>query len=217
MTPTAISDSGSAEASASARIDGAIRAFQAGEDRESSFRILVERFYRPVEGFFARRVPSAEDRRDLTQETFLRVYEGLDGFRGESRFSTWLFQIAYNTYAAWLRQRQSRPESSLESLGGTEERRPFQVAGGDAAFGERPESAVGALLDRERRQLLRGAMDELPERMRHCMLLRLVHELSYKEVAAAMGLSMGTVKAHLFQGRERLRRTLGGVFDEIEV
>ncbi|MGD2113759.1 MAG: sigma-70 family RNA polymerase sigma factor [Acidobacteriota bacterium] len=217
MTPTAISDSGSAAASPCARIDGAIRAFQAGEDREASFRILVKRFYRPVEGFFARRVPSPEDRRDLTQETFLRLYEGLDGFRGESRFSTWLFQIAYNTYVAWLRRRQRRQESSFEGPGTADDRRALQVAGGDSAFGERPESAVGALLDRERRLLLRRAMDELPERMRHCMLLRIVHELSYKEVAAAMGLSMGTVKAHLFQGRERLRRTLDGVFGEIEV
>lgn len=194
----------------------AVSAFQAGHDREESFRLLVERFYRPVLSFFARRVPSPQDRLDLAQETFLRAYRGLEGFRGESRFSTWLFRIAHHTYVAWARRdgsgREEPFEDRIERLDGT---------GPEAVASERPWMVVpprpdGALLARERRHRLRAAIGDLPDQMRRCMALRVVHELSYQEIADVLRISIGTVKAHLFKGRERLAADLREELDEHE-
>ena len=67
-------------------------------DPEGSFRVLFDGYYDLVQGFFAQRVATAEDGLDLTQETFLRVYKGLKGYRGEADFGTWVFRIAFNTH-----------------------------------------------------------------------------------------------------------------------
>lgn len=195
------------------RVQEAIAALQRGDDPEASFRLVVETYYRPVERFFARRVASPEDRLDLTQETFLRIYRSLGRFRGESRFSTWLFRIAYNSYLAWARQRRLRVETSLGAS--------FEAAGEVAAESRLPASPAASgeeeLLGREQKRVLREAIGRLPEQMRRCMVLRVVHELSYKEIAVAMRLSIETVKVHLFQGRRRLQEELGGAFDRNEV
>lgn len=196
-------------------MERAVAAFQAGRGREESFRLLVTRFYRPVLSFFARRVPSHQDRLDLAQETFLRVYRGLDGFRGESRFSTWLFRIAHHTYLAWLRReaggREEPLEDRLERFGSSD---PEGIARGEPVGSPlRPDTALFA---RERRRRLRGAIDDLPDQMRRCMALRIVHELSYQEIADVLRISIGTVKAHLFKGRERLATELREECDELE-
>lgn len=197
-------------------VECAVAAFRAGRDRDESFRLLVERFYRPVLSFFSRRVSSPQDRLDLAQETFLCAYRGLDGFRGESRFSTWLFRIAHHTYLGWVRREAGGREEPLENrLDRTGSRGPQAVA----SYGERiaaPPRPDAALLARERRSRLRAAIDDLPAQMRRCMALRVVHELSYQEIADVLRISIGTVKAHLFKGRERLAADLREEFDELE-
>lgn len=200
-------------------MERAVAAFQAGRDREESFRLLVERFYRPVLSFFARRVPSPQDRLDLAQETFLRAYRGLDGFRGESLFSTWLFRVAHHTYLAWLRRepgdREEPLEDRLDRFGQLGSSGPEGIASGGepSAVSPRPDAALFA---RERRRRLHTAIDDLPAQMRRCMALRVIHELSYQEIADVLRISIGTVKAHLFKGRERLATELREECDEPE-
>ncbi|MEM7353957.1 MAG: sigma-70 family RNA polymerase sigma factor, partial [Acidobacteriota bacterium] len=87
------------------RIRRAIERWQAGVDREASFRLLVEAYYRPLRFYFAKRGFSAEDARDLTQEAFFGIYRGLPRFRREARFDTWLYQVAANTCRKALRDR----------------------------------------------------------------------------------------------------------------
>lgn len=198
-------------------MERAVAAFQAGRDREESFRLLVERFYRPVLSFFARRVPSPQDRRDLAQETFLRVFRGLDGFRGESRFSTWLFRIAHHTYTNWVRHDPRGREEPLEDRHG----RPIPVSPDSVAPGGElsspPARADAALLARERKRRLRRVIGGLPDQMRRCMALRMIHELSYQEISEVLRISIGTVKAHLFKGRARLAAELGEDEDDLDV
>jgi RNA polymerase sigma factor (sigma-70 family) len=91
-------------------LEEAVVAFQAGRDREASFRCLVDSCYHPIRAFFARRVGSAEEALELTQDTFLRIYKGLDRFRRESRFRTWAFRVAHTTYLQWLERRRARLE-----------------------------------------------------------------------------------------------------------
>jgi len=186
------------------RIRRSLVAWQAGEDREANFRILVESTYTAVRIYFVKRGFSAEQARDLTQETFFGIYKGLAGFRGEARFDTWLYQIAANTCRKSLRNRQVlKRRLDLEAKSMTD--LPDDV-GAAESMGE--EAALGDLLRKERSERLRNAIAALPVRMRSCLAMRVYQEHSYLEIAAAMQLSVETVKAHLYQARKRLREEL---------
>lgn len=191
------------------RIARAVDDFQRGVEPEKSFRFLFETFYEPTRGFLARRVSSTEDCLDLTQETFLRVYKGLEGYRGEAQFGTWVFRIAFNTYLKWLRRLRTA-EQGGDGTGGTDEQ--------DVAWEEDEIVAIDPqdgpldqVLDSERRQVLRGAIEELPHQMRRCTELRIYQDLSYREIAVVMRRSIETVKVHLFQARKKLKESFGDV------
>lgn len=183
-------------------LERAALAVQAGVDRERNFRLLFERFRRPVERFFARRGVSPEDCLDLTQETFLCIYRGLGGYRSEDRLGHWVLRIAATTFLQWI-----RAGKAAKRAGRTE---PAEAAEGTPAL-RLASRQLDTLLDGEQRLALRRAMLELPPQMRNCLLLRLERDLSYPEIATLLRLSPETVKAHLFQARRRLRDRLGPV------
>lgn len=188
----------------------AVADFQAGIDRQKSFQLIVERYYAPVKAFFAKRVFSTEDCIDLTQDTFLSLYKGLDEFRGEARFSTWLFKIANSNRRKWI-ERQVRSGSSRASPGSppgaVEDHQPIAVT---------RENQLSDLLHVERVRELRSAIDELPDQMRKCVMLRVYQDRSYKDIAAYMEVSIETVKAHLFQARKKLGGRLKSVFEDLD-
>ena len=191
------------------QIDRAVTAFQRGVDREESFRFLFDTFYDPTRQFFARRVFSHEDRLDLTQETFLRVYKGLEGYRGEAQFGTWVFRIAFNTYLKWLR-RADADDKGPERMKGAEELE--SAWDDDDLIAVSPlESPLDRTLQTERRRALRHAIEDLPEQMRRCTELRIYQDLSYREIAVLMRRSIETVKVHLFQARKKLKESFGEV------
>lgn len=182
-------------------LEHAALAAQAGIDRERNFRLLFERFHRPVEGFFARRGVLPEDCLDLTQETFLCIDRGLKGYRSEDRLSHWVFRIAATTYLQWLRAGRATKRAGLTTT-------PEAVEAQAPAL-RLPSRQLEALLDGEQRLALRRVILELPDQMRHCLLLRLDQDLTNSEIATLMRLSPETVKAHLFQARRRLKERLG--------
>lgn len=186
-------------------LERAALAFQAGRDPERNFRLLFERFHRPVERFFARRGVRPEDCLDLTQETFLSMYRGLEGYRSEGRLGHWVLRIAATTYLQWLRAGKAAKRSGREE--------PTDEAAHEAPALRHPSRQLDAVLENEQRRVLRRAVRELPDQMRNCLLLRLDQELTYPEIATLMRLSPDTVKAHLFQARRRLRDRLGTVQD----
>ena len=192
-------------------LDAAVAAFQRGEDREQSFQIVVERYFKPIQGFFAKRVRSPEDRLDLTQETFFRAYKSLDGFRGDSKLSTWLFRIAYYTYQHHLRTGLSRGD--MVTVSPVDEGDPEK---GEAVPPSTDPGADATLLRREERRLLSEAILDLPPKMRQSVTLRVYRDQSYQEIADQMGISIQTVKAHLFQARQQLRRRLEGYFENVD-
>lgn len=191
----------------------AVARFQRGDDREAAFQVVVERFFRPVQGFFARRVSSPDDRLDLTQETFLRAYQSLDRFRGESKLSTWLFRIAYYTYRHWMNTGMVKaaviPISPVD--GADEQEGPRRVP-----VSEAPDAAA-RLLKKEEGRLLSQAIRGLPPKMRQSVTLRVYRDLSYREIAEEMGISIQTVKAHLFQAKQQLRTALDDHFEEVNL
>jgi RNA polymerase sigma-70 factor (ECF subfamily) len=191
------SDSGSAGPDL---VDRAIRRFQDGSDRQGSFRFLYETYFRAIERFFARRGLPPEDCLDLTQETFLGIYKGLDGYEHRQQFTAWLYRIATTTHLKRLR------------TAGTAKRAAVEVSRDGM---EHPESTLAvpgpqldSLLDEERWRALRAAVAELPEQMRDCLTMRLYHQLSYGEIATVKKISIETVKAHLFRARQKLKERL---------
>lgn len=183
-------------------LTAALADLRTGNNTEAAFRVVFDRFYRPVNSYFARRVAAAEDRLDLTQETFLRIYRGIGGFRGDSKLGTWVFRVARNTHLKWIERRRRSGVTDLDPPAAGDPGVDDEVPPGAVEY---PQDPHRDLLRRERRDRLREAILELPDQMRRCMILRVYQGMSYQEVAETMRLSIDTVKAHLFQGRKRLK------------
>lgn len=183
-------------------IASAVGRFQRGEGREQAFRLIYETYFKAIERFFARKGVPQEDCLDLTQETFLGIYRGLDGYEDQQRFVAWLYRVAITTHLKWLRAGATVKRSAVEvSRDAMENPEATLVA---------PGGQLHDLLTEERRQSLTAAVAELPEQMRDCLTLRLYHQLAYREIAVVKKVSVETVKAHLFQARKKLAERLAG-------
>ncbi len=177
-----------------------VRDLRAGGDREAHFRALFDIYYRPLQRFFARKGFEASQASELTQDTFLGIYKGLDGLRDEERFEAWLYRIATTTYLKKVRSKRTAKRSGYEISHDETEvvALPMTVS----------PHQLDDVLDDERQQAMRDAIRELPDQMRRCLTLRVYHDLSYREIATVMKLKIGTIKAHLSQAKARLRANL---------
>lgn len=190
-----------------------VERWQMGIDREESFHQIFRQYSRLVRSFFARRVRSEEEVEDLVQETFFRVHRNLDLFRGDSKFETWLFQVSANVYKNAVRsqttQKRDAPEVSWDEATSS-----ALGEDGSVLWEAREDGPLEDLLQDERSRMLYLAMQELPPQMRRCVELRVSRDMKYREIADLMDVSIDTVKAHLFQARQQLRKKLGDYFAE---
>ena len=170
---------------------GLVEACLAG--RPGAFDIIVERHRRAVYQLCYRFVGNHEDASDLSQDVFLRAYRGLGRFRGGSALSTWLYRIGVNLCL----NRVSRKTSPTEAI---DERQHIDT---------RSESAPDRVLREERGVQVRRAIAMLPPKQRATLILRMYHELSHEEIAAALGSSVGAVKANFFHALGNLKKRLG--------
>ena len=182
-----------------------VRELQEGHRVEENFHRLFERYYHTVRRFFIRRGFSPEQTLDLTQETFLRAFQGIDSFRGDSSFDSWLFQIAINVW----RMRQRRSEAGMRSAAEIPLPDPFEARAAVEQLTSPDLDPLVLSLREERRHALRHAVEDLPQQMKRIVILRIYHDMKYREIAALMGISIDTVKSHLAQARSRLRSALG--------
>jgi RNA polymerase sigma-70 factor (ECF subfamily) len=189
-----------------------------GPGREESFRLLFDRFYWPLFRFFEHRGFSTEECQDLIQETFLRVYRGVESFRGEARWEHWLFRIASNTASKAVRHRAAGKRAGREvPLAGEEAvDSPPAAAGGRPRGAEAP-APLRQLLGKEMRELLAQAVAGLPAQMRRCVRLRVFQDLDYDEIAEILQISPSTVKVQLFKARKRLQMELGESFANFDL
>jgi RNA polymerase sigma-70 factor (ECF subfamily) len=189
-------------------VEPIVQPWRDGAGREESFRLLFDRFYRPLFRFFERRGFSTEECQDLIQETFLRVHQGMDAFRGEARWEHWLFRIAANTAVKALRHRAAAKRSGQT------------VSWEETSEGDPPPAQAAPLrhlLGKEMKELLRQAVAGLPAQMRRCVRLRVFQELEYEEVAELLQISPSTVKVQLFKARKRLQSELGDFFADVDL
>lgn len=177
-----------------------VRAVLSG-DRER-FELLVERYQTRLVNYLYRMVRNLEEAHDLTQEVFIRVYQALDRYDSQYRFSTWLFRVAQNAAIDVIRKRRFRlvPLSRPEEDGG-EGTWEIELEAPGAG-------ALETLEGRERDQRVRVAIDALPWEYRELILLRHYGELAYEEIAEAKGMPLGTVKNKLFRARQMLKGAL---------
>jgi RNA polymerase sigma-70 factor, ECF subfamily len=178
------------------------------------FHYVFDRYFRPVLHFFLNRGISYEDSRDLTQETFLRVYKGFERFRGDSSIQTWIFQIAANLWCNHLRNRRTGKRHGKEvSLEGAIERGIPVSSDLSQTLGPEFSGPLESILEAEQAELLHQALRGLPPQMHRCVLLRIGQGLKYREIAQLMQISIDTVKSQISQAKERLKRDLGSRFD----
>ena len=174
-----------------------VEAAQGGD--QLAFGNLVERFQRDVYGKAFSILKNHLDADDVVQETFLRAYRALPGFRFESSFRTWLITIATRQALNFL----DRHRSNHESLDPQDE-------GPEHAALRVEDNQMTALLDEESRRLLREAMPRLPKRQKQALLLKIENDWKYDQIAQEMGSSVGSVKAHIFHAIKNLSRYVQG-------
>ena len=167
-----------------------LRNAQRGDER--AFNVIVRTYELPVFNYVLRTVADRSLAEDLTQDIFLRVYQGLPGFSLRCRFTTWLFQIAKNRMLDELRAR---------------ERRPYAAVSIDDAP---PIDVVDAPLERvETIDAVWRAVAGLNPDLKMALLLRDVVGLSYTEIADALEITLATVKWRIYKGREEVQLALG--------
>uniref|UniRef100_A0A832MLI3 RNA polymerase sigma factor n=1 Tax=Eiseniibacteriota bacterium TaxID=2212470 RepID=A0A832MLI3_UNCEI len=172
---------------------------RAGDER--AYRDLVQRYQRQVYSLALRMVRSAEDAEDITQETFVRVFRNLDRYDPRRPFTAWLFTIAARLCIDAIRRRRHRPVALVQREEGTDEERIVEVE--DPGPG--PED-LASRQEEERRA--RDLIESLPPHYRIVVMLRHQQDLSYEEIAEALSLPLGTVKARIHRARALLKERL---------
>jgi RNA polymerase sigma-70 factor (ECF subfamily) len=165
-----------------------------------SFNQLVSRWERPIYALAYRTLGREEDARDVVQEAFLRAFRGLRGFKGEAKFSSWLYRITLNLCRDWIRKERRAPIVQVPE--GSD---PIDLADSQASPVESVEELVAR---REMSHAVSKAMAELPDEQRTAIMLKEYHGLTFQEIAEMLDCPLSTVKTRLYQGLSVLRRRL---------
>ena len=160
------------------------------------FRLLIRRYERAVYGMGLSFFRNEEDASDFVQEVFLKAYRNLSRFEGRSRFSTWLYKIAYNS-----------------AINGVNRKKEYQSLAEEVTYSlvsdlETPENI---LLRKAAKQAVLEALKDLPERYRVCVDMFFFYDLSYQEIEVITGIPVNTIKSHVFRAKKILREKLKGV------
>jgi len=173
---------------------------------KKSFDLLVIKYQHRIIQLVNRYVKDPSEAQDVAQETFVKAYRALGGFRGESAFYTWLYRIAINTAKNYLVARTRRSSD-------------YEVDIDDAeSFENAPqlqglETPERLLMSQEIVDTIKTAIEKLPEEMRVAFMLREFEGMSYEEIAEAMDCPVGTIRSRLFRAREAIDSKLTPLLD----
>lgn len=160
-----------------------------------AFRALVERYQRTGYNFFLRLTGNPEDAEDLTQELFVAIYRSAGRYRSDAPFKAFFYRIASNLSASHLRKRKLRAAPSIDEMA---------ERGIDVASARHEDDPALSLGGREMRRRYEAALADLPRDWRIALELRVNGELTYEEIAGAMGKSVSAVESILVRARERI-------------
>src|SRR5215470_513211 len=164
---------------------------------QEAFAQLVHRYQRLVFNLVYRMLQQYEEATEITQETFLAAWQGLPSFRGDARFPTWLYRIAYNC--------------SLKQLEHRKRDRALQAAMQAEQVLQHVDDSVRADFELEahdRQTMIQEQISNLPAKYRIVLVLRHLQEMTYEEMAEALAMPIGTIKTQLFRARNLLKERL---------
>lgn len=177
-----------------------------GGDKQA-FGLLVTKYQRKLTRLLSRMIRDSAEVEDIAQETFIRAYRALSGFRNDSAFYTWLYRIGVNTAKNWLvTQRRRAPTSTALD---NEEAENYD----DAELLRHNDTPEQLLMSKQIGETVNSAMDALPADLRTAVTLREIEGLSYEEIAQVMDCPIGTVRSRIFRAREAIAERLRPLLD----
>ncbi len=165
---------------------------------QDAFAVLVRNHQRRAFALAFRMLNNYDEAAEAVQEAFLAAWQGLHTFRGEARFSTWLYRVVYHCCLRVLEQRR-RDTRDLDAATAQAEHRAVLEAG---------QEVQSLVADHERQEHIQQAINTLPGKYRAVLILRHLQELTYEEIAQVLSLPVGTIKTHLFRARNLLKERL---------
>lgn len=187
-----------------------VQDLQAGEP--VAFRKLIEQYQRPIYHLCLRLMGNETEAEDMAQETFIRASQAISSFRGDSSLSTWLFRIATNlckNRQAYLKRRKQHSHDHLPVLESKAGDIWQNQAQGVVAY-DQPERSIES---KEAQETIVKALNRLPEKQKTALTLRDIQGLSYAEIVEITGVSLGTVKSRIHQGRLLLIKTYNALLN----
>src|SRR5262245_27476984 len=177
---------------------------------QAAFNEMVTRYWDRIYAMVHQLLRNPQDAEEVTQDAFIRAHRGLVNFRGDSAFSTWLYQIATNLarnrYWYWWRRKRDKSVSFDAPVSNENDTTLADVLPAEV---ETPEDAT---VTQEFVGRVAAGMERLGAKHREILVLRNVKNLSYEEIAQILGISVGTVKSRIARARESLRAKLGDEF-----
>lgn len=168
---------------------------------QNAYDKLMKKYYNLVHNLIYRMIYNKEDVEDLAQEAFIKAFNSLDKFDRQFAFSTWLYKIASNNCIDYLRKKKLNTISIDKEIDSEDDDLRFEIP--DVEF--KPDRSI---IEEERKALLEEAIASLPGKYRTVILMRHRDEKEYEEISKELKLPLGTVKAHIFRGRELLNKYL---------
>jgi RNA polymerase sigma factor (sigma-70 family) len=180
------------------------------EGKSSAFKELIETFKDKVFNTCISILQNNEDAEDLTQEVFVEIFESIHQFKGESKLSTWIYRIAVVKSLEFLRMKKRKKRFAfVQSLFGNESNVPDY----DHPHFNHP----GVQLEnKERASILFAAIDKLPENQKTAFILHKIDDLSYKEIAEIMDITLSSVESLMFRAKQNLKKLLADYYDKNE-
>lgn len=168
---------------------------------QPAYEKLMKKYYQLIYNLIYRMISKKEDVEDLTQEAFIKAFNSLHNFDKQFAFSTWLFKIATNNAIDYLRKKKLSTFSIDKDIESDDSDFRFEIPDSE----NKPDRHI---IDSQMRKILDEAIESLPVKYREVIELRHKQEMEYEEIAKKLSLPLGTVKAHIFRGRELLNKYL---------
>ncbi len=176
-------------------IDNALKGNQASYER------LMKKYYQLIYNLVYRMISRKEDVEDLTQEAFIKAFNSLHNFDKQFAFSTWLFKIATNNAIDYLRKKKLATFSIDKDFDSDDNDMKFEIPDNEY----KPDRIM---MDDQMKTVLEEAIESLPPKYKLVIVMRHKQEKEYEEIAQELKIPLGTVKAHIFRGRELLNKYL---------
>lgn len=177
-----------------------------GDSPLGSPREIFDRYFPRIRGFFKGRGFPDDEAADLTQETLLRVFKSIDRLRTRSSLEAWILRVASNLYKNEIRFRRAGKRAGHEIALDAAPEHMQQVLEEEALPGSsRIPDPLETALARETIETVDGCIQQLPPRMRQCLVAYAYQDRKYQEIAAILSISIESVKAHIHQARRQLR------------